>query len=222
MGPLSNYAGIVDNSWLLSARTAFEQCNRTVIPELQRKQKQNNLFYPAEHLIFRALKETPFQSVKYVILGDHPYPDNTATGLAFDTPKDKLSPSLRNFRANCLKHLGEFKGDANSTSYLEHLPSQGVLLLNTVLTAPSKLSYGKDWRTELEAHRRLWLPITRTLILSLRSHLQITWLLMGQRNQQYKPLINAAHTIVETAHPSPFSVHNFDLGEFITVSKIKL
>ena len=91
--------------------------------------------YPEGKNTFRALNECP--EPKVVILGQDPYHDGSATGLAFDNLRGKkISPSLKNI----LKELEEDMGDQPATeaiggysledfpdSHLGHLPQQGVL-----------------------------------------------------------------------------------------------
>lgn len=98
--------------------------------------------YPAEDSVFQSLFLTPFDKVKVVIIGQDPYIDNNADGLAFSC-KERVSPSLK-------KILGslniEFDPDKPAT--LEGWASQGVLLLNTILTVEKgfTLSHaGRGW-----------------------------------------------------------------------------
>jgi uracil-DNA glycosylase len=65
---------------------------------------------PRPDLVFAALRATPFNSVRAVILGQDPYPTRThAMGLAFSVPRDLPQPlprSLKNIHAELLSDLG--------------------------------------------------------------------------------------------------------------------
>jgi uracil-DNA glycosylase len=82
---------------------------------------------------FRALDLTPLDQVRVVILGQDPYHGpGQAHGLCFSVqPGVRTPPSL----ANIYKELDSDLGITPAKhGFLEHWASQGVLLLNTVLT----------------------------------------------------------------------------------------
>ncbi len=89
--------------------------------------------YPPRADWFAALRLTPPERIRVVILGQDPYhePDQ-AMGLAFSVrPGVKLPPSLRNIYKELEADLGlPAPADGDLTPWAE----QGVLLLNTVLT----------------------------------------------------------------------------------------
>ena len=89
--------------------------------------------YPPASLIFEALRLTPFESVRAVILGQDPYPNRgQAHGLAFSVPPGvPVPPSLRNIHGEYTRDLGR---PIPSNGSLITWTSHGVLLLNTVLT----------------------------------------------------------------------------------------
>jgi uracil-DNA glycosylase len=136
----------------------------------------------------------------------------SATGLAFDNPKSqKPSPSLRNILNELERDTGApSKALSNATSYLEHLPSQGVLLLNTALSVE---------RENPGSHVDMWRPFTEELVCQINARLShVVWVLWGEKAKKYKKSItNPTHKIVEGAHPSPFSAHSgFFGGKFFT------
>lgn len=163
--------------------------------------------HPAGENIFRALNECKPEDLKVVILGQDPYHDGSATGLAFDNKiKDnnwKLlsrSPSLINImlemKNDIRDDLFDDESDENST-YLEHLPSQGVLLLNTALTVQ---------HDKAGSHTKLWEPFTEQLIKDINKLDNIVWILWGNHAKAYKKLIeNKTHYIIEGGHPSPLN-----------------
>ena len=118
--------------------------------------KSKKKYYPERENIFNAFKLCPLYKLKVVILGQDPYHDGSATGLAFSNRSDSttLSPSLRNI----------FKEVENNTSNglkldqdpnLERWAKQGVLLLNTALTV-EKGNPG--------SHAKLWDSFTKEVL----------------------------------------------------------
>jgi uracil-DNA glycosylase len=101
------------------------------LDEFLRSQRASS-FYPAEADIFKAFEATPLEGVRVVIVGQDPYTDGSATGLAFSIPKNReLPPSLRNIYCELERDLGR---PAARCGDLTHWAAQGVLLLNSVLT----------------------------------------------------------------------------------------
>jgi len=139
--------------------------------------------HPEGKKIFRALNECKPDDLKVVILGMDPFHDGSAIGLAFDNQIDqkKISPSLKVIFKEIqedadVKYFGE---DEKVTSYLGHLPEQGVLLLNTALT----VKHGAAG-----SHARLWKPFTEQLIKDIQKKDNIVWILWGNHAKSYKHL----------------------------------
>ncbi|HEX4588348.1 MAG TPA: uracil-DNA glycosylase, partial [Gemmataceae bacterium] len=113
---------------------------------LERERREYDV-YPPEPDVFNALKFTPYDRVKVVILGQDPYHDaGQAHGLAFSVrPGVTPPPSLRNIFKELQVDVGCPK-PANGD--LEPWTKQGVLLLNTVLTVRAHQPgshRGKGW-----------------------------------------------------------------------------
>lgn len=85
---------------------------------------------PVPDQMFRAFRETPFEDLKVVIIGQDPYPSEHADGLAFSTSKDHLPKSLQMI----YKELEREYGSKPSSGDLSTWAQQGVLLLNTSLS----------------------------------------------------------------------------------------
>ncbi len=163
--------------------------------------------YPAD--VFRALRLTDPDSVKVVILGQYPYHGDDrgtpqAHGLAFSVPPGvKPPPSLRNIFKEISGSLG-FAAPAHGC--LDSWASQGVLLLNTVLTVE---------RGAAASHaKRGWEACTDLLIgaLARRRH-GLVVMLWGAHAQAKRALLEAdAHCVLEAPHPSPLSAHRGFLG----------
>jgi uracil-DNA glycosylase len=162
-------------------------------------------FFPPGQLVFNALRLTPLDSVRVVILGQDPYHGvGQAMGLSFSVPRGVAQPpSLRNIFVELGTDLGL---PTPTTGDLTPWASRGVLLLNSVLTvAPrSPASHaGKGWET-----------FTDRVIAELsRRREGIVFLLWGRYAQQKGAIVDATrHHVLTTAHPSPYSASNGFFG----------
>ncbi|MCH9837081.1 uracil-DNA glycosylase [bacterium] len=89
--------------------------------------------YPPDQDVFRAFDLTPLQDVRVVILGQDPYFNGEADGLAFSAGRAKRLPlSLQRIVAE-VKDDG-FEVASTWRGSLDAWAKQGVLLLNTALT----------------------------------------------------------------------------------------
>lgn len=170
--------------------------------------------YPKANEIFQAFNACPFDKVKVVILGQDPY-HGTATdtqgrtveqanGLSFAVHTCiPLPPSLKNI-------FKEIESDIGITPLqdgdLNRWAKQGVLLLNATLTVAAH---------QPGSHQKKgWEEFTDAAIRALsdrREH--IVFLLWGNYAKQKGAHIDRTkHLVLETTHPSPFSVHNGFFG----------
>lgn len=166
---------------------------------------KKGICYPQKENIFNALKSTPIDKVKVVILGQDPYINkNQAHGLAFSVLNGILPPSLKNIYKEIESDLGiKMPNDnGNLTKWAE----QGVLLLNTVLTVRAG---------ESNSHaKRGWEIFTDSIIKYLgESNTPKVFVLWGKNAQNKERLIsNKKHLILKAAHPSPLSAYNGFFG----------
>ncbi|MBT9545503.1 MAG: uracil-DNA glycosylase [Candidatus Sericytochromatia bacterium] len=156
--------------------------------------------YPPRSELFQALRLTPVERVKVVILGQDPYPGaGQAHGLSFSVAAGVPLPrSLKNI-------YRELSTDLNlpvpTEGCLNSWAEQGVLLLNTVLTVRAGASY---------SHRKQgWERLTDLLLKKLAEReAPCAFLLWGNPARAKKAMIQAPqHLILESAHPSPLSAH---------------
>ena len=163
---------------------------------------------PEPQNFFKALKLTPVNSVKAVILGQDPYHSpGLAQGLAFSIPAEiavnsrEFPSSLRNIsKALALEGFGQLpSGDLHSWA------NQGVLLLNTALSV--KLG-------EAGSHTNLgWKSLIDHLINALsKSRPHLVWMLWGGHAQSKLPLIQDGQDqlILQSSHPSGLGVYKTD------------
>ena len=103
--------------------------------------------------IYHALKITPFDKVKVLIMGQDPYPNREdAHGLAFSKLSGKIPASLKNI----FEKIKEDEGVENTSGNLTPWAEQGVLLLNRALT------FSKE--ETLASRNKFWLPVVNIII----------------------------------------------------------
>lgn len=160
--------------------------------------------YPPRENIFFALKNTPYEYVKVVILGQDPYHgEGEAHGMCFSVnPGVKVPPSLQNIFKELHRDLG---CKIPNNGYLLKWARQGVLMLNSVLTVQKDKPashQGKGWEI-----------FTDRIIEEINNKkTPVVFLLWGNFAKQKASLItNEKHLILTSSHPSPFSVrYGFD------------
>ena len=164
------------------------------------------VIYPDKSDVFNALKFTPLESVKVVILGQDPYHGpNQAHGLCFSVlPGVKIPPSLRNIYKELSADISGFEPPehGNLTAWAE----QGVLLLNTVLTVEQGQAHSHaNWG---------WERFTDVVIDAVNRHTQnVVFLLWGSHAQKKgKQVDTSRHKVLTAPHPSPLSAHRGFLG----------
>lgn len=165
--------------------------------DILKEEYNNYTIYPDKNNIYNALKLTPPEKVKVVILGQDPYINkNQANGLSFSVqPGIAIPPSLRNIFREQRKDLGIIQPNSGD---LTKWAEQGVLLLNTTLTVRAGLSnshQGKGWGI-----------FTDSIIKYLGQKENIVFMLWGNNAKAKRKLIDSSkNLILEAAHPSPLS-----------------
>jgi uracil-DNA glycosylase len=177
----------------------------TLLQEFLTEERKQHQVYPPEERVFTALQLTPFEQVRVVILGQDPYHNaGQAHGLAFSVlPGVRLPGSLLNI-------FKELKDDVGCTrpkhGCLIPWATQGVLLLNTVLTVRAH---------QANSHRgKGWERFTDTIISQLGERDDpLIFVLWGNHAQAKKKIIDTAkHVILTAPHPSPLSAANGFFG----------
>ncbi|MFC3092656.1 uracil-DNA glycosylase [Alteromonas sediminis] len=173
---------------------------------VEQERASTKVIYPPPADVFNALKLTPLASVKVVILGQDPYHGpNQAHGLCFSVPPGiRPPPSLRNIFKELSQDIAGFSipemGDLTAWA------SQGVLLLNTVLTVEESKPHShanKGWET-----------FTDAVIKAVNDHNKhVVFLLWGSHAQKKAMLLDEQkHSVLRAPHPSPLSAHRGFLG----------
>lgn len=162
--------------------------------------------YPPRERLFEALRLTPPENVRCVILGQDPYHEpGQAHGLSFSVPEGiPLPPSLRNIYKELSADLGV---ETPRSGDLSHWAEQGVLLLNTGLTV---------YESAAGSHRGFgWQHFTDAVIRAADSLPQsIVFILWGGDARKKAAFLSRGENrlILESAHPSPLSSYRGFFG----------
>jgi len=169
------------------------------------KERRQYTIYPKESELFSCMEYTPYQAVRVLILGQDPYHGpRQAHGCSFSVrPGVPLPPSLRNI-------FQELKDDVGATppdhGCLVPGARQGVLLLNAVLTVragQANSHAGHGWETFTDAVIRAVDDLPT----------RVVFILWGAYARKKAELVDKKrHTVLESAHPSPYSAANGFFG----------
>ena len=172
---------------------------RALVEFVEQRQRDGATIYPPDPL--RALRLTPLDQVRVVILGQDPYHGpGQAEGLAFSVPLgEKLPPSLRNIGKELQQDPA--LGLSLRHGHLGAWARRGVLLLNTCLSV-------EDGAPASHA-KRGWEALTDGLIAAVAARGgPCVYLLWGAHAQAKAGLIEAAGgepLVLQANHPSPLS-----------------
>ena len=177
-----------------------------LMARVESEREAGKVIYPPQQDVFNALRYTPLESVKVVILGQDPYHGaGQAHGLCFSVlPGVKTPPSLVNIYKELATDIDGFVIPEHGT--LTSWAEQGVLLLNTVLT----VEQGKA-----HSHAKWgWETFTDAVIDAVNRHQQgVVFLLWGSHAQKKgKHIDTSKHHVLSAPHPSPLSAHRGFLG----------
>ncbi len=179
---------------------------QSLMQKVAAERDAGKVIYPPQDQVFDALKMTPLDTIKVVILGQDPYHGpNQAHGLSFSVqPGVKTPPSLKNIYKELAADIQGFR--VPDHGYLMPWAEQGVLLLNTVLTveqgkAHSHAKYG-------------WETFTDAVIDAVNTTCKgVVFMLWGSHAQKKgSALDRTRHLVLEAPHPSPLSAHRGFLG----------
>lgn len=197
----------LEQSWLDKLKNEFDQSYMQQLKSFLLSEKsEGKVILPASSLWFNALNSTIFDDIKVVVLGQDPYPtQGHAHGLCFSVmPEVKPLPkSLLNINKELFDDLGI---DNSHTGYLQPWASQGVLLLNAVLTVEqgrTNSHQGQGWEQFTDA------------VIQVINHQkeQVVFILWGAYAQKKGVHINQnKHCVIRSPHPSPLSAYRGFFG----------
>ena len=165
-------------------------------------EEPNRIIYPEAKKVFAALEATPLCKVKVVIVGQDPYHNGQADGLAFSllTPPSRsqlsnssLSTIFNSINSDCDTNICLDENVHSLKSWAE----QGVLLLNSVLTVRRKCPkshYCQGWET-----------FTDKIIEAVsQNRRNVVFLLWGKEAKCKRPIIDGegGHKILCAPHPA--------------------
>lgn len=190
------------NDWDALLAEEFRKEYYLRLREFLKEEYRTRTIYPDRYDIFNALKFTPYEKVKAVIVGQDPYVNpGEAHGLAFSVKLGaKTPPSLLNIFKELAADIGR---EPPENGHLEHWARQGVLLLNNVLT----VSAGQS-----RSHAKMgWEQFTDAVLeLLARRETPVVFLLWGKDAQTKGRIItDQKHLILQAAHPSPLAGGRF-------------
>ena len=189
----------IEQSWKEALASEFEKPYfESLVAYLHEEKAAGKTIFPPGRQIFKAFDMTPVKDVKVVILGQDPYHGpGQAHGLSFSVPLGVTAPpSLKNIFKEIESDLSvRMSGCPN----LEKWASQGVLLLNAVLTVRSG---------EAASHSKIgWEQFTDAVIKYISDNCEgVVFMLWGNFARTKSALIDhSRHHVLEAAHPSPLA-----------------
>ncbi|MBR2826168.1 MAG: uracil-DNA glycosylase [Erysipelotrichaceae bacterium] len=196
---------MINKSWDEFLNREFEQDYFRKLSAFLKQEYAEKTIYPPKQEVFSAFYYTDLDKVKVVILGQDPYHEpNQACGMCFAVkPGNPLPKSLINIYREIHDDLGL---NMSTNGYLVKWATQGVLLINTVLTVE---------RGKANSHKgRGWEEFTDHVIQLLnRQDQPIVFLLWGNNARAKMSLLNnPRHLVLTAAHPSPLSAYNGFFG----------
>lgn len=194
----------ITKNWFNLLKDEFDKEYFKKLQDFLKKEYETYTIYPESKNVFAALNYTKFEDVKVVIIGQDPYINpGQAHGLCFSVEKVAPPPSLVNIYKELKDELGCYiPNHGNLTKWA----SQGVLLLNSVLTVRQGASF---------SHKNMgWEKFTRRVIEELaKREKPIVFMLWGAGARSIvKDLDLSNHYVLTCAHPSPLSAYNGFFG----------
>lgn len=185
----------------------YDELQKPYIKELEQfllDEYKNHTVYPSMENLFNAFKLCDFDKLKIVIIGQDPYINpHQAHGLAFSVLEPTPPPpSLKNI----FKELQDDLGVVAQTTNLSHWASQGVLLLNAIMSVREGES--------LSHQKRGWESFSDSVLKVINDRKEnIVFILWGSYAiKKGLFLDDSKHLVIKSPHPSPLSAHRGFFG----------
>lgn len=156
-----------------------------------KKEASSSIIYPDKKNWFRALRETPYDDLKVVIIGQDPYFNGYANGLAFGTDNKKSSPKSLKVILKASKSC--LNCPPPSDYSLVSWAKQGILLLNRTLTVKAG---------EANSHKYIGWSWFVNKVIKETNHKNPVYLLWGGTAQEIDYLIKNKEMIIKSEHPA--------------------
>lgn len=150
---------------------------------------------PTPARVFLPFETMDLSDVRVVIVGQSPYNDGVnATGIAFAIPRSsKVTATLSVINAEVCRSYGRCIGDYT----LSHWVSQGVLLLNSILSTTIRR------HTSDTDHTLVWHMFMEYLINYISTHGDnVVFMLWGSDAHKYSGCIRERKHVIESSFPS--------------------
>jgi uracil-DNA glycosylase len=185
-------------SWKALLREEFQKEYFVALKKFLVEEKKNCPVYPPGKQIFAAFDQTPFDTIKVVIIGQDPYHNpGQAHGFCFSVNDGvRFPPSL----VNIFKEVKDDCGcEIPLSGNLQGWARQGVFLLNAILTVRQN-SPGSH-------QNKGWEKFTDAVIKIISENKEhVVFMLWGNYARAKAQLIdNRKHLVLEAAHPSPLA-----------------
>ncbi len=184
----------IHESWCAPLAGFFGSLEEEALDALLQRDEGN--YYPERADVFAAFEATHFNDVRVVIIGQEPYRDANAKGIAFFADGNEPG-SLTNIYT-AMERDGI--GDANLTNAClkRWAEEEGVLLLNSVLTF---CNYGNGDNQHTSEYWGKFMSLVLTALVNHDRMLQ--FMLWGQEAQKLKKYINGRSYHIHVApHPT--------------------
>jgi uracil-DNA glycosylase len=194
--------GGLPEGWRSVLAGEFEKPYFRQLQQFVAEERRSHQVFPPEADVFNALRLTPYERTRVLLLGQDPYHDDRqAHGLCFSVRQGvKPPPSLVNIFKELQTDLGcRVPNHGCLTAWAE----RGVLLLNAVLTVRAH---------EPNSHKdKGWETFTDAVIRALDARPEpVVFVLWGNYAQKKGRLIDSRrHPVIAGAHPSPLSAKKF-------------
>jgi uracil-DNA glycosylase len=190
----------LENSWRSVLSKIVEETRFKKLASKLDKAYKSKKVYPAREDIFKAFELTPFDEIKVVIIGKIPfYRQNQADGLAFSSKQgSEINQTSQIIINEAIKDVNIYRPDSAS---LVNWAKQGVLLLNSALSAPSDkpADHLPDWQ---------WFT-NKVIDQIIKNKEPKVFILWGEHGEKFvSKLQNSQHLVIKAPNPSPLSAAN--------------
>ncbi|MBO5052638.1 MAG: uracil-DNA glycosylase [Muribaculaceae bacterium] len=196
----------IEPGWKAALSSQWDQPYFKQLTDFIRMEYQSATIFPPASKIFAAFDSCPYDRTRVIILGQDPYHDyGQANGLCFSVNDGvQAPPSLLNIFKEINQDIG--LSPSEESVNLERWASQGVLLLNSVLTVRAH---------QAGSHRGMgWEIFTDAVIKCLADNREgLVFMLWGSYAINKGAFIDRnKHLVLTSPHPSPLSAYRGFFG----------
>ena len=179
----------MNNNWNAILAPVLQSEKMQEIKAFLKLERATKTIYPDGKDVWRAFDLCPFDDTKVVIIGQEPYHDGKADGLAFSS-KNGMTSQLKEIFTEVYRDLNiQYYHNITleeffPSSSLEKWAKGGILLLNAALTIEKGIP---------GSHKNIgWEIVIKTVIEALNQRGRTIFLLWGKEAQKYSDLIDSS------------------------------